>query len=377
MALRIRDYSIPGTEGVYSYQSTIIDRRRPLLAKGYCEDVSNNRHGINPFLQRAYHVTPVVFDHVDAMGFSRKNWPVDVADLNLFTPPDALGAWSPEFKSVNVAMANSHPGEPAVSLPNFIFELKDLPRMYKHAAERLGKKHPKPPPKPKSPADKTKDRADDYLAYTFAWAPFISDIFKMAEVAKWTRDRARLIRKSQAIGFVSRERTCGDFRHSQIFGGQPWALNGSSTRVDNYTARRWVNTRWQYNGNLPIETSLSAQQSRLVPAALGLSISFQQMWDAMPWSWMVDYFTDLSSIISVHENRAGFSFFGGCYMTESRTVSTFTPEPGHPVQGPVVSTLTKKERMPHAPFLHDVGLNFLSGRQLTTLSALTVSKVLS
>lgn len=367
MALRNRSFSLPGPSGTVKIgSSTFVYTSN--ASRGTCQDTNGSPKTMNPLFLEKWSNSQVVINGVRG-AYTYKNTPVSSSSTLLSAAAPKSG-WSPSYKySVAQAMASSHPGEPAVSVPNFLFELKDMPGMLKHLAGKLGKKFPKRPPK---------SAADDYLAYTFGWAPLISDIMSIYDVAKWCDSRARYIRRIRSHGFATRRGQRGSDSVAHTLNSFSYNSRGegfSGTANYDTVARAWVTTRWRLNQNLPLDSFISNERHRLLAAALGLDIGFQTFWDAMPWTWLVDYFTDLSSIISVHKNRSGFVFAGGCAMENIEVRGIVTPKQYAPLHlGTVVQSYSSKRRVLSSPTLADVGINFLSGRQLATLTALFVSR---
>jgi hypothetical protein len=338
-----------------------------------CSDYTGNFGGQNPLsIQKWYVVNQEMIPDGTYGPYKLDGVPTSCSDMSISPIAKLPSPWNPEYDhSVLEAIANSHPGEPAISLPNFLYELKDLPGMLKDLARKIGKKHPKAPPK---------SLADDYLAYTFGWAPFVSDIMDIAGVTEWTASRARMLENIRKQGFTSRKKQRGTYESK-------WTENNAmydnrafpdtrGTALNSVTSQAWVSSRWKYTNKLPLGSSLSSERSRLVPAALGLGLSFSTMWDAMPWSWMVDYFTDISSIAKIHQNRAGFKFDSAVEMEYAVVHRTIYPAKSQWAKVPVTQVYEKKSRYPANATLADAGLNFLSPRQILTLGALSVSRIL-
>lgn len=371
--VRIRRSTTPGPTGtmqIGSYPPTTFNSQSHFAI---CEDVVGNFNGQNPLRLTKAKVSNIPVINGVRGFYTYINCPVS-STMNANAAP-STSSWlthgGPKFsRSASQAAAGAHPGEPAISLPNFLFELKDLPRMYRAWARRIGKGQPRLSP--------PKEAADAYLEYQFAWRPLISDLMSLYEVAEWTESRARYIAKADAGKFISRRSQRGSDSLRVVDNRYPYNSRGGNmwgSATHDYEGKAWVSTRWRYNRNFPLGSFIANEKHRLLASALGLDIGFQTFWDAMPWSWMVDYFTDLSSVISVHRNRAGFTFAGACNMEYTKLTSSIVPYPfGGLKLAPYTRTHEQKNRTPFSPSIADVGINFLNGRQLSILGALLVSR---
>lgn len=287
------------------------------------------------------------------------------------------------FRPVTTAVSNAHPGNPDVSVPNFLFELKDVPGMLKHAgrmARRLSKNAGHPPiTQIARYLDSPKANAEDWLAFNFGWVPFFSDLASISDLAASMEKRMRLHKKLAKNRYVSRRRDIGRNVEVEVDGRYPydtWALNNIwATATTTYSSERWVVAKWLYMANFPYSTPTNADPMRALKEVLGLEVTFQTVWDAIPWSWLVDYFTDLSDMINARSNKAGLQLFSVCTMTHNRARRVITPRPSKAgvTAGPVVILSEQKLRTVGLPLLPSLNLSYLSARQLGNLAALKVA----
>ena len=82
-------------------------------------------------------------------------------------------------------LASTGPLTPKVNLPLFIFELKDIPMMLKHAGDLLHKI------KTPSRLSLDKEAAAATLAYQFGWAPLIQDLSKLINFSELVQNASR------------------------------------------------------------------------------------------------------------------------------------------------------------------------------------------
>lgn len=217
-----------------------------------------------------------------------RGWRVGPVNLNLF----------PTLSSVNWlyyetrALAVLNPNRPVVDVPLFIFELREFPSMVRELGEFLRKGWRDP--RHLSP----KDAAKQHLAYGFGWAPLVSDILKLLDIAEQVERRKQLLLKAERLGGVRRKVKLG------------------STTFDAGTllASSWIaachaaEANWQFDGKeegwatarLRLLTQLSgvSLESEAFRSVLGFNLPMYTIWNMLPWTWLLDYFSNLGDFMS-------------------------------------------------------------------------------
>lgn len=151
-------------------------------------------------------------------------------------------------------------------------------------------------------------------------------------------------------------------------------------RVDRSThtmRETWATVRWL--PDVPQIPSDREQYARAVRSAYGLNTSIASAWEAMPWSWMFDYFTMIGSYMETHRNSVGAHPGAVCIMTHTQTdvISKLRSKTSSiSVTGYGRYTRDNKVRsvvQPGTP-ADLVRSPFLSGKQWSILSSLAISK---
>lgn len=369
-----------GTYGVVGYGEPYTQPYH--LGKDTCDDVIGNFGKQNPFLSRKYrflqypdplikqvgletctNLLPTVMYTSGSSTFSETAWPHSTA----------------YSRTVLEAIADSHPGEATVSIPNFIFELKDLPGMYKDYAKtvkkirKLGKKY----------RPSVKDAAKQHLAYNFGWAPLFSDLKSIFDVSEGvSRQAARLV-KAQNEGFVSTRGYRGSTqskvtKEKYPFSSGPNFASGYATAIADIESTAWTSSRWKISKMPPVYGLLTGGNRNLILDQLGLDASFDTVWNAVPWSWLVDWTTDASSVIKIHSNKGGFRFDSAVAMEKSRRVISLVPYGSHAShwknKAIIVFSETKSRRIVN-PTIQEATINIFNGHQLSILASLLIPKV--
>lgn len=380
MPIRYRSLSVPFPTGKATYRDGTEYFVNGTQTYGTMTDVTGNYGAENPLdaYKRSADYQPINGDVLFANGslaWSLQDYIPDVARSTGY-PSLSLGT---SFRSEAGGIASSHPGSGDVELPVFLYELKDLPGMLKdayqkgRALERAAKGNTKAAigrymSNPKNPAQ-------DWLNYNFGWRPFIQDAISIAGLSNSIAKHSNTLRK-WSKGHISRTAQLGS--NSNSASGTVSYDNRIGILCDYHTTahnRRWVVSHWtidefSYNALL---TDRSTQINR----ALGMDAGIHHVWNAMPYTWLTDWFVDIGSIIEVRSNRFGFRYRGGSVMTNTVRETKYVPRPkqGIPAVSPV--TIRHEWKLRGSASLnvaHNSSIPFFSGGQLATLSSLAVTR---
>ncbi len=247
----------------------------------------------------------------------------------------------------------------------------------------------------------------DYLSVQFGWLPFLRDTVSLVEtyydierrIAQLQRDSGQSVRRT---GTLKHEKSSTPVSWS---GGFPQFLpNGplfQDTNITTPIVRAWTETeeRVWFAGKgsyiLPIDLRPNPMQGKreLFLSALAQSVSPSSVWELLPWSWLIDYFTNIGEVIRRAAGHGlGTYTLDYCYLMRqvttrtSYTVSNYTPlvlsdsSPGGNVKlanynaYSCVITKTTKERIAATPFGFGLNTSSLSASQYAILTALGLSR---
>jgi hypothetical protein len=269
--------------------------------------------------------------------------------------------------------ARSNPSRPVVDLPVALFELKDIPRMIKQAGEAIHwvrKTGLRTLPT-------AEGLANANLAYQFGWAPLLSDLYKLLKFQEHFEKKRKILERLYSGTGLRRnitldefsESTNGTYTHSIGFGSMTtsWTIKR--------TTKVWGTIRWKPK-NLP-PGGRSPSDLEVYRATLGLDITLATVWEAIPWSWLIDWFTSAGDYLSAHRNTIPASFSNICIMRLSEHVGQITPIsiPNGRTWGGATLRSTKKERTPHVGLTPlTAAMPFLGARQLSILGSLAITR---
>lgn len=301
------------------------------------------------------------------------------------------------------AWAKCRPDLPDFSLATEIMELRDLPSMFKKQLLRVRrlawreyrKRHPRA-------KRYTSDYAQYHLELQFGWLPILSSILKYREVLKKKdrllkqkiRDAGRPIRRRRELSEPST--AFRDTSYKASF-GNGWGpehepilntncYSGSSSHKegrDHSSIKTWAVARMRYY--LPRGPRDIRWRERLWRRMRGGMITTDLVYNAMPWTWLADYFTDLGHFVQATSGGVGDRLAADyCYLMRtivykyesSARLGLRKKGGGTQYSYPTrTHTFTWKIRVEATPFGFGFRQSDLSPMQLTILGALGLSKL--
>lgn len=97
----------------------------------------------------------------------------------------------------------------------------------------------------------------------------------------------------------------------------------NGTRTDISTEEVWATVRWKPKSHMR-NLGSDAIKAYAFRTALGLSRNNIPLvaWKILPWSWLIDWFTNVSEYIQANQNMIDFIPSHGCIMIHRRDTST-------------------------------------------------------
>jgi len=333
-------------------------------------------------LRSTYLGQPLVFNgpaypFVSSLTPSSVHWPSQSA-LNE-TLLSAMGT---------TAVARSAPTNPVSGLANFIGELKrdGLPTVPGVNPHNNPEKKLKPGENP----------GNEYLNWEFGWAPIISDVKKFRHAVKHhdeiikqlMKDSGKVIRRGYSFPRLQDTETTivatGVYpinTHAQFF-----SQAGTVTRTRTTVVDTWFSGAFVYY--IPIGDDVVSQFGGHMARAnklFGVKLTPELIWDLAPWSWAVDWFTNVGD--NFH-NLSAFALdnlvlrYG--FVMQRSTITDVYELSGYKLKSNVVGylpprltqTLTSVRKVRRIATPYGFGLNpsSFSDRQWAILVALGISR---
>jgi len=311
--------------------------------------------------------------------------------LNPFTTPSipANGSWTSEKSLLqshgSTGYRRARPGNPVANAGQWVAELRDLPTLPLRQALKLRN---------------FASLGSEYLNVEFGWKPFVKDLQKMVEtyqrmdklITQLKRDNGKAIRRRRTISETT-DTTSTITQFPTSFGAflpAPVAYSGSSasstlTYQKVTTERIWFVGRFRYY----IPDIESSQWTRRAQTALfGANPTPSLLWEVMPWTWLVGYFSNVGDVISnmssnavdnlvtdyayvmrtkkVRETYTAVGTFRGVNSSFKNSSGTYSATSSQ--------TTESKSRSASTPYGFGVSFGSLSGYQTGILAALGISR---
>jgi len=237
--------------------------------------------------------------------------------------------------------------------------------------------------------------ADEFLNYSFGWAPLVSDVKKAAKaivrsdeiLAQYERDAGNVVRRSYYFPLEKTESESIMYTNLYPLGFGSFfelrnGLNGQCVRRRVVERKIWFSGAFTYY--LPSDYDSRNRIKELRTKAdllLGTDLTPELLWNIGPWSWLTDWFANTGDVISnLQDFLTGELVMRYGYVMETTKVSdTYThypvgPSPYSGSVTPLVFVTETKKRRPANPFGFGLQWNGLSPFQQAILAALGITR---
>jgi len=335
----------------------------------------------------------------------------------------AVGAF-PTYTDKRVELAPSYasgwartrPGNPMANLGQFLIELRDFPSIPGQAFHGVGWKGLGRSIKyrklyrglpfrdiPKVARDRVawySKLGSEYLNADFGWKPFVKDlqdVYRLMkaidkEMAQIVRDNGKSVRRSGTLmDDTSTSSTTSTYAQPgvNLLDFPPGWTSGSTSYSKTVVTktRRWYVASYRYY--IP-DTNSWQWNARARAALFGALPTPSLLYEVMPWSWMLDWFTNVGDVISnasvnAVDNLVALYSYIMEHKTTTTTVSCNTSWKTKLIPGSadipggsanVIGRFVQetKARAGGSPYGMGVTFDGLSARQGATLAALGLSR---
>lgn len=281
--------------------------------------------------------------------------------------------------SINRVLAQSGPLTPKVHLPLAIFEMKDLPRMLKHAGDLLHgiKNNP-------SGLSPDKEAASAVLAYQFGWAPLIQDIGRMIDFGDTVRKRQRDIMKANSKGGLRRKVMLAE--DSKTASGDQILWSSYAVKLQpkftvTESAKKWATLRWTVRDQKQIGRVPTWNEAFRASYGLNRGHIPIQIWKGLPWTWAIDWFADISNVLTANYNSIYYQPSMINIMTFRESTTVWEPYVNEKPYGTITLsggtvTETSKNRVQKAPNTNvRIKLPFMDNFKLSILGSFAILRI--
>jgi hypothetical protein len=200
---------------------------------------------------------------------------------------------------VNSALAVINPNKPVIQLPLFLWELREFPKMLRDLGRVL------------QGGSRLSDLPGAHLAWQFGWAPLLQDLGTLINLAFEIEEQQR--RFHRMMNSKRRYGTILDEDGISRYGTSTGAVGVSeSWCYIRHTRKVWWCAIWEPQSDVPTFPLNGAFEQ--YKRALGLNQPASMLWNAVPWSFAIDYFVNVSSYLEATEGIGKFKPATICFM---------------------------------------------------------------
>jgi hypothetical protein len=242
------------------------------------------------------------------------------------------------------------------------------------------------------------DASDDFLNIQFGWKPLLGEISDVATgvlksdalLRQYERDAGRVVRRRWSFP----ETKTVEWEHTPTNNSRPYyspghfrlnspTVEGGLYKTRTFSQRRWFSAAYSYH--LPPYWEELGDVAQKAKHLLGVELTPEVIWNLVPWSWTIDWFSSLGSVISNLEDMADQSLVMryGYLMEHTIVKDTYTrvynTPPLNGMVPPVFShsitfvTETKLRKKAN-PYGFGVSWDSLSNLQKAILAAIGITR---
>jgi len=230
---------------------------------------------------------------------------------------------------------------------------------------------------------------EEYLNYQFGWLPLLSDIQSFAKTVERSDE---IVKQYEAHSGVPLRRRFtfpisethevdveNDFLPSPALKVGYWWDKGTKITYTTLKTRIWFSGSFTYY--LP-KMGTMEHDLAIAKKLYGVRLTPNEVWNLTPWSWAVDWFTNIGDVVS---NVSAFSEDGlvmpyGYIMAEtshSKSYATYgaiTKRGSKEIRGTQTLTTTVKKRLKASPYGFGLDPLSFSAKQWAILGALGLTR---
>lgn len=286
--------------------------------------------------------------------------------------------------SLSTALARTNPNRPNADVLQTLVELKDIPNMLKKAWGRNMERYPSTARLSKASAKRAlRENSDRFLEWTFGWLPLLDDLGKIMDFQGNTEKKLRQLRNLRDRGSTGGSAVVWEDEAISPLQSRfltPLYAEGNQIHFQWVTTRKkWVSVNWIPSVPLPPQSD-AGDEAIARRMAYGQGVTPALIWELMPWSWLVDWFSNVGDIMSLTRNAIPVRHSGSCIMRRTTTrfkyigkwdgTGIFSVVPSRYPQNDIKERVVSGDAVP----LPEINLPFLNGKQLGILGALTLTR---
>lgn len=288
--------------------------------------------------------------------------------------------------------SKARPGQPGADLGLFLAELREVPKMLKDTALFF---HNSWKSISKGAGSVSKHAANSWLGANFGWLPFISDLRRFAQTTKTLdrsiqqlrRDNGKWVKRRRTVSTVLEDTYDSGWQDGSsyfspylttwFFQGPPYLRSRLSIQK---SASFWFEARFRYW--IP-DIGSYRWKKKAIRKLYGLNLNPSLIWNATPWSWLVDWTSNVGDVLSNLDNNlaenlvAKYAYIMGSQRLIANVESFHNYNPAYCSARDFIThfNLELKERKAASPFGFALTGSDFTSRQWSLLSALGLQRL--
>jgi hypothetical protein len=258
------------------------------------------------------------------------------------------------------AAARTNPSRPYVDVVENVLQLGELTKLIQNRGNSM-----------------IREAGRENLRYQFGIAPLVGDLVKLSQFENQLARRVGEIQRLQSAKGLRRTIDLGAWSntdsYSAVMQSNQYFWTDLLTRTTSQRISAFLT--WLPEGDLSglgmHETLRLAMRS-----VLGLTIDAKTLWEVLPWSWLIDWGSNVGNFFAANRNIIPATLSGVHIMreTQTRILGRGVSFGANGAMSPVYAEVTSKSRQPSfiAPVAH---FPILSGNQMGILASLAVTRL--
>lgn len=221
------------------------------------------------------------------------------------------------------------------------------------------------------------------LLLQFGFGPLVGDLAKLTQFRRVFNDRMKEVKRLQGPKGLRRtikaDAGSVSFKTGTIYMQSLLAsTDAPAVRWDGWTGTTLsAHVRWRAGGTLPAVAESAEMEALVSRSLLGVTLDASTFWEALPWSWLVDWGSTVGDWFKANRNIIPAVLEGVWISQHTRSLFTCPGVSfayGEGYMSPGRFTRDTKLRTSSIPVLPIAHFPFLSGKQVGILASLSVTR---
>lgn len=279
------------------------------------------------------------------------------------------------------AAARTNPSRPYVDLPVSLLELGDVTQLIRDSGRRIIRNQRQLRAVEES-GNFFQEAGRHNIRYQFGIAPLVSDLWKLTRFRAAFKQRVTEVKRLQGPKGLRRTLAIDSGCNTSYRPGITIQSNLRLVHQDQQLHSKEdvrAHVRWRasgFQGRLPPDDP--AMEWRIRRALLGLTVDSSTLWEAMPWSWLIDWGSTVGDYFKANRNIIPASLVG-VWIHRHRSTEYYMRGTkfagGAGTMSTGIAHIDLKSRSASTPVAPVAHFPFLSGKQVGILASLAVTRM--